>query len=90
MRRHSDFPLHTGRLAAIAANRGRPRDAWGAGDPATAERLYSDEESAFLRAMDVFIQCTGNRFPTFCDCLGVARSLGYQRPTELPSAVGTP
>lgn len=38
---------------------------------------YTDEELAFLKAMDAFKRVVP--FPTWCDALRVAKSLGYRK-----------
>lgn len=49
-------------------------------DPTTCERDYSDEEIAFMRAMDEYKRTSGRMFPTWSEVLEVVRSLGYVRP----------
>jgi hypothetical protein len=46
-------------------------------DPTTCERDYSDEEVAFMNAMDEYKRTSGRMFPTCSEVLEVIRSLGY-------------
>ncbi len=48
-------------------------------NPLTAEFEYTDEELAFLKAVDAWKKKTGKSFPTCVDFLSIAKSLGYQR-----------
>jgi len=67
--------------AAAKRNTSRPCPPDGTGDPVTSERIYSDEEFEFLRAMERFQAETGTRWPTVSQYLDVLKSLGYERPT---------
>ena len=40
---------------------------------------YSDEELEFLKAMERYKREQRRRFPTFCEVLTVAKSLGYRK-----------
>ena len=56
-------------------------------DPTTCERDYSDEEIAFMKAMDLYKRANRRPFPTWSEVLEVLRALGYRRveaPTALP------
>src|SRR3954451_758123 len=56
-------------------------------DPTTCERDYSDEEIAFMKAMDQYKRANRRPFPTWSEVLEVLRSLGYRKveqATELP------
>ncbi|MBA3314281.1 MAG: hypothetical protein M3552_22785 [Planctomycetota bacterium] len=57
-------------------------------DPTTCERDYSDNEVAFMKAMDEYKRKSGRMFPTWSEVLEVLHSLGYRR-TEEPSALPT-
>lgn len=48
-------------------------------DPTTCERDYSEEEIAFMRAMDDYKRRSGRMFPTCSEILEVVRELGYRR-----------
>ena len=57
-------------------------------DPTTCERDYSDNEVAFMKAMDDYKRKSGRMFPTWSEVLEVLHSLGYRRvaePTDLPA-----
>src|SRR5262249_48120121 len=56
-------------------------------DPTTCERDYSDEEIAFMKAMDQYKRENRRPFPTWSEVLEVLRALGYRKvaePTQLP------
>jgi hypothetical protein len=57
-------------------------------DPTTCERDYSDNEVAFMRAMDEYKRKSGRMFPTWSEVLEVLYSLGYRK-VEEPSALPT-
>ncbi len=48
---------------------------------ATSEQDYDDDEREFLFACDAYIRRTGHKFPAFSELLGVAKSLGYAKPS---------
>lgn len=57
-------------------------------DPTTCERDYSDEEIAFMRAMDEYKRKSGRMFPTWSEVLEVLHCLGYRQvedARELPT-----
>lgn len=51
-------------------------------DPTTCEREYTDEEIAFMKAMDEYKRKSGRQFPTWSEVLEVLRSLGYRQVAE--------
>ena len=56
-------------------------------DPVTFEKEYDEEESEFLRAIDLYKRINRRPFPTWCEVLEVFRALGYRKvadPTPLP------
>ncbi len=56
-------------------------------DPTTCERDYSEEEIAFMKAMDQYKRDNRRPFPTWSEVLEVLRSLGYRKiaePTVMP------
>jgi hypothetical protein len=55
-------------------------------DPTTCERDYSDEEIAFMRAMDQYKRDNRRPFPTWSEVLEVLHALGYRKVAE-PSAM---
>jgi hypothetical protein len=48
-------------------------------DPTTCERDYSEEEIAFMSAMDLYKRSSGRMFPTCSEILEVLRGLGYEK-----------
>jgi hypothetical protein len=48
-------------------------------NPATADRIYTDEEREFLRAIDQFQTRTGKRILAWSEVLDIFKSLGYVR-----------
>lgn len=54
-------------------------------DPTTCERDYTDQEVAFMNALDDYKRANGRMFPTCSEVLEVVRSLGYVQlsPAEL-------
>lgn len=54
-------------------------------DPTTCERDYSEDEVAFMNAMDEYKRKNGRMFPTCSEVLEVIRGLGYTKltPAEL-------
>jgi hypothetical protein len=56
-------------------------------DPTTCERDYSDEELAFMHALDRYKRASGRMFPTCSEVLEVIRSLGYAKVNDaMPTA----
>src|SRR6516225_6307360 len=56
-------------------------------DPTTCERDYTEEEIAFMKAMDQYKRDNRRPFPTWSEVLEVLYSLGYRKvaaPTALP------
>jgi hypothetical protein len=56
-------------------------------DPTTCERDYTDEEIAFMKAMDQYKRDNRRPFPTWSEVLEVLAALGYRKvaaPTTLP------
>src|SRR5262245_18517130 len=56
-------------------------------DPTTCERDYSDDEIAFMRAMDQYKRENRRPFPTWSEVLEILRALGYRNvaePSQLP------
>lgn len=61
-------------------------------DPTTCERDYSDDEIAFMKAMDQYKRDNRRPFPTWSEVLEVLHALGYRKvaePTELPGLPST-
>ena len=56
-------------------------------DPTTCERDYTEEEIAFMKAMDQYKRDNRRPFPTWSEVLEVLRALGYRRvadPSQMP------
>jgi hypothetical protein len=56
-------------------------------DPTTCEKEYSDDEIAFMKAMEQYKRANRRPFPTWSEVLEVIRALGYrlvEAPTALP------
>jgi DNA-binding response OmpR family regulator len=47
--------------------------------PAMADRLYTDDELEFIRAVDAYRRRTRTKFLTCRDVLKVVHSLGYRK-----------
>ena len=48
-------------------------------DPTTCERDYTDDEVAFMQALDEYKRKNGRMFPTCSEVLEVIRGLGYAK-----------
>jgi hypothetical protein len=59
-------------------------------DPTTCEKEYSDEEIAFMRAMDLYKRNNRRPFPTWSEVLEVLRSLGYRKTEAATALPGVP
>jgi hypothetical protein len=59
-------------------------------DPTTCEKDYSDEEIAFMKAMDQYKRANRRPFPTWSEVLEVLRSLGYRKTEEATALPGLP
>jgi hypothetical protein len=51
-------------------------------DPTTCERDYTEEEIAFMRAMDEYKRDFARPFPTWSEVLEIFKSLGYRKVAE--------
>jgi len=51
-------------------------------DPTTCERDYSEEEIAFMKAMDQYKRDNRRPFPTWSEMLEGLRALGYRKGAE--------
>ena len=61
-------------------------------DPTTCERDYSEEEIAFMKAMDQYKRDNRRPFPTWSEVLEVLRALGYRKvaePSQMPGLSST-
>lgn len=59
-------------------------------DPTTCEKEYSEEELAFMRAMDLYKRNNRRPFPTWSEVLEVLRSLGYRKTEPATALPGIP
>jgi hypothetical protein len=62
-------------------------------DPTTCEKEYTDDEIAFMKAMEQYKRANRRPFPTWSEVLEVIRALGYrlvEAPTALPGLPVTP
>jgi hypothetical protein len=59
-------------------------------DPTTCEKEYSDEEIAFMKAMDQYKRSNRRPFPTWSEVLEVLHSLGYRKIAETTDLPGLP
>ncbi len=59
-------------------------------DPTTCERDYTDDEIAFMKAMDLYKRANRRPFPTWSEVLEVLRSLGYRKVAETTALPGLP
>ncbi|MGL4595143.1 MAG: hypothetical protein ACRCUY_10475 [Thermoguttaceae bacterium] len=48
-------------------------------DPATCERIYSQDEVEFMNALNEYKRVSGRMFPTCSEILEVLRGLGYEK-----------
>jgi hypothetical protein len=48
-------------------------------DPATCDRIYSEDEAEYLKAMERYRRENKRPFPTWAEALAVAIALGYRR-----------
>jgi hypothetical protein len=83
-RRKRTIPVATDRRSGKDRRQGERRRQI---DPTTCERDYSEEEIAFMKAMDQYKRDNRRPFPTWSEVLEVLRALGYRKvaePTVLP------
>ena len=70
-------PASAGRAClAAASSKADPRPLL---DAVTSERIYSDDEAEFLRAIAAYQARHGVRYPTWSETLHVLKSLGYRK-----------
>lgn len=83
-------------VAIDRRNQGEPRERRVQGerrrqvDPTTCEREYTDDEIAFMRAMDQYKRDNRRPFPTWSEVLEVLFSLGYRKVAEVGPMPGLP
>jgi hypothetical protein len=86
-RRKRSIPVAVDRRRQNAAEKRRTSERRRLIDPTTCERDYTDEETAFMKAMERYKRENRRPFPTWNEVLEVLRSLGYRKvaeETELP------
>ena len=87
-RRKRNIPVAVDRRRATnAAEKRRTSERRRLIDPTTCERDYSEEETAFMKAMERYKRENRRPFPTWSEVLEVLRALGYRKvaePTALP------
>ena len=85
-RRKRNIPVAIERRKANSAEKRRTSERRRQIDPTTCERDYTDEEIAFMKAMDQYKRDNRRPFPTWSEVLEVLRSLGYRK-TEAQTAL---
>jgi hypothetical protein len=88
-RRHKNIPIAKERRAG--QERRQQGERRRQVDPTTCERDYTEEEIAFMRAMDQYKRDNRRPFPTWSEVLEVLYSLGYRKvaePTAMPGLPG--
>jgi hypothetical protein len=83
-RRKRNIPVAVERRSGLDRRQGERRRQV---DPTTCERDYTDDEIAFMKAMDQYKRNNRRPFPTWSEVLEVLHALGYRKvaaPTELP------
>src|SRR5262245_1343302 len=88
-RRKRNIPVAIDRRRQNAAEKRRTSERRRLIDPTTCERDYTDEETAFMKAMERYKRENRRPFPTWSEVLEVLRALGYRKveaETELPGA----
>lgn len=86
-RRKRNIPVAVDRRRQNAAEKRRTSERRRLIDPTTCERDYSDDETAFMRAMERYKRENRRPFPTWSEVLEVLVSLGYRKveaETDLP------
>src|SRR5262249_60731808 len=58
--------------------------------PTTCELVFSDEEIAFMKGMDLYKRGNRRPFPTWSEVLEVLRALGYRRVEAATALPGLP
>ena len=82
-RRRRQVPTALDRRKTDRRNHDRRRQV----DPTTCERDYTDEELAFMAAVEGYKREFARPFPTWSEILEVLKSLGYRRVVEPISIV---
>ncbi len=91
-RRKRSIPVAIERRKANSAEKRRNSERRRQIDPTTCERDYTDEEIAFMKAMDQYKRDNRRPFPTWSEVLEVLLALGYRKvaePSKLPGLCTT-
>jgi len=86
-RRKRNIPVAIERRKVNSAEKRRTSERRRQIDPTTCERDYTDEEIAFMKAMDQYKRDNRRPFPTWSEVLEVLLALGYRKvaaETSLP------
>jgi hypothetical protein len=59
-------------------------------DPTTCEKEHTEEELAFMKAMDLYKRNNRRPFPTWSEVLEVIHSLGYRKVEATTALPGVP
>ena len=81
-RRKRNIPVAIERRKVNSAEKRRTSERRRLIDPTTCERDYTDEETAFMKAMERYKRENRRPFPTWSEVLEVLRSLGYRKVAE--------
>src|SRR5260221_14739639 len=87
-RRKRNIPVAIERRKANSAEKRRNSERRRLIDPTTCERDYSDEEIAFMKAMDQYKRDNRRPFPTWSEVLEVLRALGYRKVADATALPG--
>lgn len=87
-RRKRNIPVAIERRKANSAEKRRTSERRRQIDPTTCERDYTDEEIAFMKAMDQYKRDNRRPFPTWSEVLEVLVSLGYRKVAEATDLPG--
>lgn len=89
-RRKRNIPVAIERRKINSAEKRRNSERRRLIDPTTCERDYTDEEIAFMKAMDQYKRDNRRPFPTWSEVLEVLRALGYRKVAEPSTMPGLP
>ncbi len=89
-RRKRNIPVAMERRKINSAEKRRNSERRRLIDPTTCERDYTDEEIAFMKAMDQYKRDNRRPFPTWSEVLEVLRALGYRKVAEPGAMPGLP
>jgi hypothetical protein len=78
-RRKRAIPVAIERRKVNSAEKRRTSERRRQIDPTTCERDYTDEEIAFMKAMDQYKRDNRRPFPTWSEVLEVLLALGYRK-----------